>query len=349
MRVRLERSLWISPEARSVVLSVNPIAGRRTAWGAVQQVAELLRQAGMYVDVCTRIDELPHHLQDAQRRSPVRALVGFGGDGTLAELVNRTEGSTPLAIFPSGTENLLARHAGLKPDPLAFCHMICAGRAVRLDAGEVRYRDADGQPRRRWFLLVMGLGFDAEVIRRLAQRRSGHIGHLHYARPIWDAIRQYGYPPYRFAPLPADDDARPSGGSHAAEADVHQAASDAVPATFFGRIGFVFNLPCYARGIPLAPRADACDALLDVCSFARGGFWHALRYLLAVMLRRAEHLRDCVSGRIRGARIEPASGGVPVPFQLDGDPGGVLPADVRVVPACWTLLLPAEAGRGGRA
>jgi diacylglycerol kinase (ATP) len=341
VRVPLERSLWLSAEAQSVVLSVNPTAGRRVPREAVQRLAALLRRAAMHVEICAHLDELPHGLERARRRSAVRALVGFGGDGTLAELVNRVGGTVPLAIFPTGTENLLARYVGLRPDPLAFCELIRAGRAARLDAGQVRYADMQGNSCQRLFVLVMGLGFDAEVIRRAAHIRRGHIGHLHYVRPIWDSIRHYGYPPYRFSPLPADDAATPTGCRHCA-------AEDRLAASFFGRIGFVFNLPCYARGIPLAPHADGCDALLDVCSFARGSLWHGLRYLLAVMMRRADHLSDCVKGRIRAARIEPAEPHRPVPFQLDGDPGGTLPAEVCVLPGCWTLLLPTGApGHGG--
>ncbi len=51
------------------------------------------------------------------------------GDGTVSALINERPGS-PLTVMPAGTENLVARHFGLRRDPHALARTIAAGRAV---------------------------------------------------------------------------------------------------------------------------------------------------------------------------------------------------------------------------
>jgi diacylglycerol kinase family enzyme len=97
------------------------------------------------------------------------------------------------------------------------------------------------------------------------------------------------------------------------------------------------NLPRYAAGLQIAPDALGDDGLLDVCTFKRGSLWSGLRYLGGILLRQHKWWEDFVTHRAESIRIE---SDVPVPYQLDGDPGGVLPLDIRVLPARVTFLVP---------
>ena len=100
---------------------------------------------------------------------------------------------------------------------------------------------------------------------------------------------------------------------------------------------FAFNLPCYATGLQFAPQADGADGLLDVCGFGQGSVWHGLRYLTAVLQGRHQTLPDCLTGRVRRLRI---TADAEVPYQLDGDPGGMLPVEIEVLPGRLRLIVP---------
>ena len=67
-------------------------------------------------------------------RDGLRGLVAAGGDGTVADLVNRFP-DVPLAILPLGTENLLARHVGIACDGRLVAEMIARGETRRIDLG----------------------------------------------------------------------------------------------------------------------------------------------------------------------------------------------------------------------
>ena len=94
----------------------------------------------------------------------------------------------PLTLLPSGNENLLARHLHLDPAPEKLAETIARGKILHLDAGR-----AGG----RIFLLMAGCGIDAEVVRLVHQRRTGHIRSRDYLKPLWKVLRTYDYPEIR--------------------------------------------------------------------------------------------------------------------------------------------------------
>src|SRR5262249_52124214 len=155
------------------------------------------------------------------------------------------------AVFPRGTANLLAGYLGINANPEAFADVIATGSVVGLDAGR-----ANG----RIFLLMVGCGFDADVVERLHTQRRGHISFWSYARPIIDSIRAYEFPELRVSCEPAAD------------------GPENHPTTVDARWAFVVNLPCYAAGLTMAPNAVGSDGALDVCTLRHGWLWHGLRY-----------------------------------------------------------------------
>jgi diacylglycerol kinase family enzyme len=167
------------------------------------------------------------------------------------------------------------------------------------------------------FLLMAGCGFDAEVVRRMHDQRIGHISHLSYFKPILDSICNYPYPEVRIHLLD-------SVGATPAESVVR------------AKWVFVVNLPRYAGGLRLVPQADGADGLLDVCTFREGSLWNGLIYLAGVIAGQHQSWEDCVTAQVRALRMEADQ---PVPLQLDGDPAGHLPVDIRVLPKRLTFVV----------
>jgi diacylglycerol kinase family enzyme len=262
-----------------------------------------LRRRGQSPRIIGDLAEITALAAERNAVGRLRALVAAGGDGTLAELVNRT-----LAVFPLGTENLLARYIDMPRDPEAAARVIADGFWTRQDAA-----DAAG----RLFMLVAGFGFDAEVIHRMHELRDGHISRWSYLRPIWSAIRSYDYPELRITCDPGEPHER----------------------TVSGRFAFVINCPGYALGLQIVPGARGDDGLLDICTLRGGSFFHGLWYLGNIVLRRHPRLADCTLATARRVRIESER---PAPYELDGDPGGMLPLDIAVQPGRLTLIVPRE-------
>ncbi len=99
------------------------------------------------------------------------------------------------------------------------------------------------------------------------------------------------------------------------------------------------NLPKYAAGLNLAPDASGVDELLDLCAFREGSFLSGITYLTGVIFGQHKNWEGCLMRQSSRFLLESDA---EVPFQLDGDPGGYLPLDVRIIPKRFRVFAPAS-------
>jgi diacylglycerol kinase (ATP) len=316
----------MSRDADRVAILVNPKAGPTAGQPRAERLAELLDKHGFRVKMFTDLAAGTKQANQWHAEGCLRTLVGVGGDGTAAELVNRTNEGVPLTLLPAGGSNLLAGHYQLSKDPEQVCRVIVEGVAARIDAGR-----ANG----RIFLIMIGCGFDAEVVNRVHERRTGHLSLMGYLQPVAKVLQTYGYPEMqaRWEDGDCPDFRVNENGTVPFDATGGGQPEQSLTARWL----FVFNLPCYGGGFRIAPQSDGSDGLLDLCAFRRSRFW---KTLTTVVLRRQQRSADWATCRVRRLRI---TSDAIVPYQLDGDPGGWLPLDVEVLPARLTMLIPQEA------
>lgn len=287
-----------------VIISMNPKSGATDVSDRLEKLADLLSAAGYLPEILTDLEEVSRKAAQYHQEGRLRVLVGSGGDGTAAEMINRAPSGTPLCIYPAGNENLLARYLGLEKSPSQIARLIREGRVARFDA--VR---ADS----RLFLLMLGVGFDAEVCRRLEMWRTGHVRSRDYIKPICSTIRNYKYPPIRIV-------------------------SDQLPGGEIAvRWAFAFNFPCYGGGLRISPDSDPSDGQIDLCIFNRPGRVSGMFFAASVLMRRHEKLSGCENVKIGKFRIE--SDGE-VPYQLDGDFRGFLPVEIEIMPQLLNIMVP---------
>jgi len=305
------RVMQITAESKRVILALNPHAGSRSTRHLVDELAELLASRGLAAEIVTDREELGAKAAEYQAAGTLRTVVGIGGDGTQCEVANRIPAGVPLTVFPGGTENLLARYLGMRRDPDQAAKVIADGLAVRLDVGQACSTSQGNVP--RLFLLMADAGFDAEVVRLLHDERTGHISRWTYFKPFWQALRRYEHPPMRVY----------CDGELQADREVQWA--------------FLFNLPCYAAGLPVIPHAIGTDGWLDLLTFRKGNWWRVLLYLSCAVVRQHRRLPGCEQRRVRRIRIEADR---PTPYLLDGDPGGWLPLEIELIPERLPVLVP---------
>jgi diacylglycerol kinase family enzyme len=116
------------------------------------------------------------HATSLARQAVVDGLdvvVALGGDGTVNEVVNGlladgpASGLPALAVVPGGNANVFGRALGLPDTAIeATGHLLGALRDGKRRA--VGLATADD----RWFTFCAGLGLDAEVVRRVEDRRA---------------------------------------------------------------------------------------------------------------------------------------------------------------------------------
>ncbi len=317
-----------------ILIAANPKSGAHSSRSQVSALRDCLLSNQFNVEVCDTLELLAQRSQQLSDSGSLRAVVAAGGDGTVAAVTNLIPQDIPIAVFPLGTENLLAKYFGLTSDLSTMLQSLRDREILRVDVGR-----ANG----RLFLVMLGCGFDAEVVRRLHQRRRGHIRRWSYAKPIFDAVRSYQYPEIEIEVL----DHRLTGGDQVAG---KLATRTEAPVDFLPDLGaiacrtntpaawlFAFNLPKYAANLQFCPQATERDGLIDVCTFRRGGLWRSAWYLTKVWRGQHQMLNEFRHFRASHFRLTSHQ---TVPYQLDGDPGGVLPLEVETLRERLPLLIP---------
>lgn len=300
-----------TPPIRRVQVIFNPTAG-----GAKRQkyhaVLDRLLQAGVEV-----VERPTGQRGDAEafaaelQRGACDRLVVAGGDGTINEAINglgqnRAGGATtPLALLPLGTANVLAREIGLSTRPSEVSAAILHGPVRPVALGE-----ANG----RRFTLMAGVGFDAHVVAQVSTALKRRLGKGAYVYQTVREIGRFDFPSYNV---------RIDG--------VEETVASAV----------VANARHYGGAFVMAPGARLESGVLEVCLFDTPGRLAALKYAAALVLGLLPRLSDfrIVSGR--QIRIQ---GPVEDPIQGDGDVVAALPAEVRVLPDALNLVFPRVRG-----
>ena len=290
----------------SVLAIINPVSGRCNLAGKVQEVVRHVCRAGQSMSV--RLTRSAGHAAEIARQadSDVQAILVVGGDGTVREIINgqlAAGRNIPMCLLRTGTENLVAKHFAQPTQPAEVARTLLEGRQAPCDVGEINGRN---------FMLVSGVGFDAEVVRRLSRQRRGHITHLSYFWPIWRTFWAHRYPKLQ---VRADGDL-----------------------VFDGRgLAFVGLMPRFAVGLRILKRARTDDGMLDLCVMPCQSQLRLLGHAAGTLVR----IHDRLAGVIYRKCLEVQIDGDPsVPLEVDGDEAGSLPARYRVLPSAATLLVP---------
>ncbi len=298
--------------ARKVKILVNPISGRGVGMKAIPHLRRGFRELGF--DVETVVTERAGQAKQAcwSLESNVAAVVAVGGDGTLGEVINGVgDQNIPIALYPAGTGNCLAKELHIPTNPELFCRMVAEGRTIGLDVAE--------WPGHRRFHSFCGVGFDAKVVEELSKHRTGAIQMSTYAAPIMNALKKYDWPAIRVE-VDGEEITRSAG------------------------LVLVSNIKCYAV-MEVAGAAALNDGLLDVCVFQTRSWKAMFRYALGAFTKTHTNDRDVLY--VQGKKIRLSADRPNVPVQMDGDNAGTLPVDIHCVPNVVRFVVPEAASLRG--
>lgn len=290
------------------VLIVNPASGQGKAAREKRKLLDLIaNMPHIHAEVTTGPDDAFRIAHGAVERGYDRLIVA-GGDGTINQVVNGIgDSGIPLGIIPLGTGNVLAHDLGIPRNNIV--------EALRI-IGQERIHQVDlGVVGGRRFLLMAGLGLDAEVVGAVSLKVKDVLGTMAYAPAALEQLIKYA--PTRFR-LVFDN-----GSEYTTEA--------------FGVI--VANCGSYAYNFRIAPEAVFDDGLLDVIVLesSPGRKFKLLGQALEAVFQQRVSDPNTTYFKTSGVRIESAP---PVKMQIDGDVSGASGVDIRILPRALKLIVP---------
>lgn len=266
-------------------------------------------------------------------RQGASVVIAAGGDGTVRAVAEglRDSGVT-LAIVPTGTGNLLARNLRL---PLANLDVQVAlafeGAERAVDVGVASATRVDGSTRDHVFLVMAGVGLDAEMIANTRPDLKKHVGWLAYV----DAG-------VRLMPK-----AKPFGIRYSLRAMPERTAHVSTV--------LIANCGVLPGNLQFLPEAEVDDGILDIAVLQPKGMlgwlkiWRRVTWENGVLRRSAvgrriikltesDNERTMTTLRAPDIRIALEE---PQEFELDGDEfGPVLSVYVRVDPRALVVRVP---------
>lgn len=231
-------------------------------------------------------------------------VFAVGGDGTLRDVAMGLAGTrTALAALPGGTVNIWAREVGIPRKLRAALDSHIAGQVVAMDLGR-----ADG----RCFLLMAGIGWDAEVAARVSHRLKRWTGDFAYILQAFKMLPGLRTRPARWL---ADG----------------EATERALAWMVLG------NTRLYGGRVRLTPDATANDGRLDMLAMCPRGLAETFRLAGKVALSARRSDSRMVRGRASEVVVETPG----LAVQLDGDVAGQTPMRFSVDRAALLVSLPA--------
>ncbi len=308
---------------KKACIVINPRAGQNVV--KLPDVLAIFAAAGWKTDIAMK--EYGGHTMELATKAAEAdydLVVGYGGDGTLCQVVNGVMNAkgqhSKVALIPGGTANVWASEVGIPVDPVKAALTLVSSEFRKVDVGHVAIaaltfpattqsegQQADeehGEQRKvkptstakNHFLLMGGLGIDAAVM--------GHV-----SKPLKYKVGSLAVGLSAAKELPAQ---------HAFPVEIRAEAG--------GRKGEVLwkgeaiqvvigNTRRYADIVQMTPNAYIDDGILDICVITGGDPLSTMQQITSLLLRRQPD--TTTSEVLHGAHLSitaPAS----VDMQLDG-------------------------------
>ena len=238
-------------------------------------------------------------------------VVVAGGDGTINEAAEGMIGSAvPLAVLPAGTANVLATEMKLgKLESVA--RTMGTLRPKRISVGQMV--GVDGVSRH--FLLRAGVGLDAHVVYRVNAALKAKTGKFAYWVAGWSLL-----------------------GKRLNEFDVE--IDGKRRKCSFALISKVRN---YGGDFEIARSVTLLHDQFEVILFEGASSSRYVKYFAGMAFNMLAGMSGVTVVRADRVKIAGASG-ERTHVQIDGELGGTLPAEFRIVPDALTLLVPDSYG-----
>jgi diacylglycerol kinase family enzyme len=298
---------------RKTVLIYNPRAGRfgRDGGAQIERIVEALTKNGHQVTVTPTTGPATAGAIARQHIAEGAGLIVVaGGDGTIneaAEGMVHTE--VPLAILPGGTANVLATEMKLGKRMGLAAARIEECRPCRISVGHLTC----GPDVSRHFLLMAGIGLDAHIVRNVSPGLKARTGKFAYWVAGWSLLGR------KLPQVKVEIDGRD-----------------------YGQCSFALasKVRNYGGDYEIAREVTLFDDRVEVVLFEGRSSAPYVKYFAALALNRLKGMKGVTVLRGQHLKLRPAGEGEPAWVQIDGELGGYLPAEIRIVPDALTLLVP---------
>jgi diacylglycerol kinase family enzyme len=181
----------VTPPKKQAAVVYNPTKVDLATLEAVVAAAEIKAgwQKSLWFETTEEDPGIGQARQAIEQGADV--VMAAGGDGTVRAVAEALRGTgVPLGLLPSGTGNLLARNLDLTLDDMEHAVTTAfTGRDRPIDVGTVEAERADGSRQTNTFLVMAGVGLDAQMVANTNAELKKKVGWLAYVDAIARSLK----------------------------------------------------------------------------------------------------------------------------------------------------------------
>ncbi len=294
---------------KNILIVYNPVAGKGVSLKWIAKLCRALEEENYNVlpHPTSEVDT-PYDICDEFYQSKDLFII-IGGDGTINSAIQRLANQDkPMMIIPRGTANVLGNILNLRikkiEDVIKF---VKNSHIEKLPVGKVKYNS-----REKFFILMTGIGFDAEVVNK-TKKRKGIFNKFFFFKNSLKVLREYNFPEFKII---LENGKKIN-----------------------SRFCIVSNVKYYAGKFKLCKDFDIKTQKFCLFSFKWDKKIRGLTYFLHLLKGDLNRLKDVDFFIDNECKITPIKN-KDILFQIDGEKGGILPVEISLKNDYINILIP---------
>ena len=231
-------------------------------------------------------------------------VIAAGGDGTVNEVINGICNSkTTLAIIPFGSTNVLALELGIPFNVKKASELITNGKKIKIDLGYAKTHQES-----RYFSMMLGVGFDASLIKQINSKFKKRWGR--WAYPLAGIKHLFNYK----------------------WQNIHVKHK-------FHSVGYfviISNSKYYGGEYQIADKANTTDGLLDLVIINRKKWWRIIGIIFSLS---SGKLNKFLKGEYHQTKEAHIYSRRKMLVQVDGELIGTAPVNVKIAPRALSVMV----------
>ena len=289
------------PNKNKILIVINPLSGKK-GLSYLNSLSKILVSKQLFHDIYyTVADAITNEKYIKNNLNKYNEVIAIGGDGTLNMLCNALVNTgKALGIIPCGTGNDFCRNIYTKKEN--YLAVVTGNKSIKIDLGWCNDR---------YFMNVLGVGFDAMLVKKTAKKNKRAFSSFFY---IWYALKYLVFYKEEFMEF----------------------KSDGLLKNEITFIAAFANGAYFGNGMKITPHASISDGLLDCCRVGKLNLFNKCMCLAKsfsgkhLLIKNVEYSQS-VSFQISSKDH---------PIEADGEFFGYTPATIRIEKEALILKIP---------
>lgn len=289
------------PNKNKILIVINPLSGKK-GLRYLNQLCQILNSKLSIYDIYnTEANAVTNEDYINKQLNKYNEVIAIGGDGTLNMLCNvLAKTGVALGVIPCGTGNDFCKNIYAENEN--FLGVVTSNKTIQIDLGWCN---------NRYFINVLGIGFDAMLIKKTENSNKRIFSSLFY---VWHTLKYLAFYKEEFMHFKFNGETKNE-------------------ITFIAAFA---NGAYFGNGMKITPHASITDGLLDCCKVGELSLFKKCLCLVKSFSGKHLSIENVEYSQSESFQVLSENH----PIEADGEFFGYTPATIRIAKEALLLKIP---------